>query len=239
MWTEYLNRLLGVTVGFLILATLVVAIRDHRHTRRILWPSALAFLLVGFEGWLGGVVVKEELAAWLVTAHLVVALVIVSLLLYATVFAFFRDTAPAPLVSAKRRALATWTLILIAVTLLQVGLGTQVRGAVDEAMRLGGSRFTALASAGAFDRWHRDTAVVVFGLVLLIAVQIGRKERREPTLVRAAFALAILVAVQIALGLTLAYMGLTPATQIAHLSGASLLLGAETVLLLLVRWLPL
>src|SRR5580704_1968920 len=30
MWTEYLNRLFGVTVGFLILATTVSAWRHHR-----------------------------------------------------------------------------------------------------------------------------------------------------------------------------------------------------------------
>src|SRR5687768_2074124 len=94
MWTEYLNRLLGVTVGLLILATLVIAIRDHRRVPRILWPTALAFVLVGFEGWLGGVVVEHELASWIVTVHLLVALVIVSLLLSATVFAFFAERPP-------------------------------------------------------------------------------------------------------------------------------------------------
>ena len=31
MWTEYLNRLLGVTVGFLILATVVSGWRHHRR----------------------------------------------------------------------------------------------------------------------------------------------------------------------------------------------------------------
>jgi cytochrome c oxidase assembly protein subunit 15 len=49
MWTEYLNRLLGVSVGFLILATLVSAIRHHRRAGRILWPTLAAFLLVGFQ----------------------------------------------------------------------------------------------------------------------------------------------------------------------------------------------
>ena len=36
---------------------------------------------------------QHELAAWIVTVHLIVALVIVSLLLYATVYAFFAWTA--------------------------------------------------------------------------------------------------------------------------------------------------
>ena len=92
MWTEYLNRLLGVTVGFSIFATLVSALAASSPTPRILWPTLAAFLLVGFQGWLGGVVVQHELAAWIVTVHLLVALVIVSLLLYATVYAFFGDS---------------------------------------------------------------------------------------------------------------------------------------------------
>ena len=43
--------------------------------------AASALLLVGFQGWLGGVVVQSELAAWIVTVHMVVALVI-GLLIY-------------------------------------------------------------------------------------------------------------------------------------------------------------
>jgi cytochrome c oxidase assembly protein subunit 15 len=237
MWTEYLNRLLGVTVGLLILATTVVAIRDHRRTPRILWPTALAFVLVGFEGWLGGVVVKEELAAWLVTAHLVVALIIVSLLLYATVFAFFMD-APRRTASSGRRALGWTTLLLIAVTLGQVALGAQVREGVDEAMSAGIGRAEALATVGSYDRWHRDVSLVVFGLVLVVLLQIWSRPEDHPALVRTTYVMVGLVAAQLGLGLSLAYLGLTPPAQIAHLTAASLLLGAQTVMFLLVRWLP-
>ena len=85
MWTEYLNRLLGMAVGFLILATVVSAWRHHRREPRILWTAVAALLLTGFQGWLGGRVVAHELAAWIVTVHLIVALVIVQMLLYVTV----------------------------------------------------------------------------------------------------------------------------------------------------------
>ena len=236
MWTEYLNRLLGVTVGFLILATLVVAWRDHRRTPRILWPTALAFLLVGFEGWLGGVVVQQELAAWIVTAHLMVALVIVSLLLYASVYAFFgeeRTRTP-----GARRALAWSTLLLIVITLGQVALGAQVRERIDEALTAGSARSEALATVGQFDRWHRDASLVVFGLVLIVLLQVWSRHPAEGPLVSVAYVLVGIVVAQLALGLALAYLGLTPPAQIAHLTVASLLLGAETVMFLFARWLP-
>jgi cytochrome c oxidase assembly protein subunit 15 len=236
MWTEYLNRLLGVTVGFLIFATLVVAIRDHRHTPRILWPTLAAFLLVGFEGWLGGVVVAHELAPWIVTVHLIVALVIVSLLLYATLYAFFGDSRSAA--RRGRAALAWTTLLLIVVTLGQVALGAQVRGGIDDAITAGIARSNALAAVADYDRWHRDVSLVVFGLVLIVLLQVWSGYASEPPFVRAAYVLIALVVVQLALGVSLAYIGLTPAAQIGHLTAASLLLGAETVMFLLARWLP-
>jgi cytochrome c oxidase assembly protein subunit 15 len=246
MWTEYLNRLLGVTVGLLIFATLVVAIRDHRCTPRIVLPTMLAFLLVGFEGWLGGVVVQQDLAAWIVTAHLIVALIIVSLLLYATVFAFFLNAESTGVRGpgrGRRRDLAWTSFILIVVTLVQVALGTQVRERVDEALSSGVARTDALATVGAFDRWHRDASLVVFGLVLVVMLQIWNsrsplEHRAAGPIERTAYVMAALVVGQLALGITLAYLRLTPSAQIAHLSAASLLLGAETVLFLLARWLP-
>ncbi len=85
MWTEYLNRVLGMAVGLFILATVVSAWRHHRREPRILRTSIAALLLTGFQGWLGGRVVAHELAAWIVTVHLIVALVIVQMLLYVTV----------------------------------------------------------------------------------------------------------------------------------------------------------
>jgi heme a synthase len=253
MWTEYLNRLLGVTVGLLIFATVISAWRHHRQTRRILWPTLAAFLLVGFQGWLGGVVVQQELAAWIVTVHMVVALVIVSLLLYSTVYAFFSSSsvqgqavgrvhahdAPAVPASLTVRSLLAWsTLALMALTLLQVILGTQVREGIDHALDAGIARADALGSVGRFDVWHRDAALLVMVATALVFWLVWSRHRSELTIVRTTVVLGALVGLQVLLGAWMAYVALTPATQVAHLTASSLILGAETVLLLLARWLP-
>lgn len=235
MWTEYLNRLLGVVVGLLILATLVSAWRHHRRTPRIFWPTLTAFLLVGFQGWLGGVVVEHELAPWIVTVHLIVALVIVSLLLYATVYAFFADTPPD---ARHGRGPLVWsTLMLTALTLGQITLGAQVRGRIDEALTDGTPRSQALATVGAYDLWHRDAAIVILGLTLMVTLLVLKRHRQERPIVRAAMAVGALVFLQILIGVSMAYVSLTPAAQVGHLTASSLILGAETVLLLLARWL--
>jgi cytochrome c oxidase assembly protein subunit 15 len=223
MWTEYLNRLLGVMVGFLILATVISAWRHHRREPRILWTMVAALLLTGFQGWLGGLVVANDLAPWIVTVHMIVALVIVQLLLYATVRAWKKGSGPpSPLLIA-----------LIAVTMIQIGLGTQVRGGVDIALDSGVARANALATVGQLDHLHRDAAFVVLAGSLLIVVWLWTRFRGERTLMRWALVVVGLAALQVALGAVMAYVSLEPAAQVGHLTVASLLLGAETVLLLL------
>jgi cytochrome c oxidase assembly protein subunit 15 len=243
MWTEYLNRLLGVAVGFLIFATLISAIRHHRRVPGILWPTVAAFLLTGFQGWLGGRVVAHELAAWIVTVHLIVALVIVSLLVYATLYAFHRTDAsgaalPPPRIDVPAQRRLVWvTGAVIAVTLAQVALGAQVRGRVDAALDAGTPRTAALGTVGDYDRWHRDTAAVVVGGSVLLLLLVVTQTRVPRAVARVAYITAGFVGLQVAIGLTMAYLGLTPALQVAHLSTSSLLLGSQTVLLLQARWL--
>lgn len=242
MWTEYVNRLLGVAVGFLILATVVAAVRYHRRVAAILWPTVAAFLLTGFQGWLGGRVVAHELAAWIVTVHLVVALVIVSLLLYATLYAFYRlDPAGRPIragdAPAVQRQVAWGTIVLIAVTLAQVAIGAQVRGRVDEALDRGTARADALGTVGAIDGWHRDTAVVVLGGTFLLGFLVVRHAGLPRPVVVATALMCGLVLLQVLVGAAMAYLRLTPPLQVAHLTASSLLLGSQTVLFLLARWL--
>jgi cytochrome c oxidase assembly protein subunit 15 len=229
MWTEYLNRLLGVTVGFLILATTISAWRHHRREPRILWTTVAALLLTGFQGWLGGRVVAHELAAWIVTVHLIVALVIVQMLLYVTVTA----TAPqAPQEPQAPRApmLAVGTLILL--TLVQIAFGTQVRGAVDAALDSGVARDAAVGTVGRLDFIHRDLAFAVLmaaaGLTLWLL-----SRRAPPVVLRWSFVALGLAVLQVALGIVMAYGSLLPSAQVGHLTVASLFLGALTVLWLL------
>jgi heme a synthase len=242
MWTEYLNRLLGVTVGFSILATAVSAWRHHRRDPRILWTTIAAFLLVGYEGWLGGRVVAHELAPWIVTAHLIVAIVIVQLLLYATFTSFEEETgalfqketgAPFEGRAIKGTRSAGWPFIaVIVITLVQAGFGTQVRGGIDDAVDAGVARDAALATVGRFDFLHRDLAFVV--LIAAALVTLPLITRRSPIVSWAYLVLALAVT-QIALGAYMAYGSLIPAAQVGHLTIASVLLGAETVLWLMAR----
>jgi cytochrome c oxidase assembly protein subunit 15 len=244
MWTEYLNRLLGVTVGFFVLATVASAWRYHRHDRHILWPAVAALLLTGYEGWLGGRVVAHELAPWIVTVHMIVALVIVSLLLYATVYAFYAPRWHAA--GGRDRRVLSWpeernrlsigAIVLIVVTLIQVAIGTQVREGVDHALDAGTSRAEALSTVGWLDYLHRDSALAVLGLALVLMLMVWANLARTRAIERSSYAVVALAGAQVLLGGVMAYIALAPVAQILHLTLAALLLGAETVTMLLVWW---
>lgn len=233
-WTEYLNRLLGVTIGILITATCVTAIAWHRHRPRILWPSVGALLLVGFEGWLGGQVVRSGLEPWMISAHLMFALVIVTLLLYATFVAFrLRGGEDRP-ASPERRRLRRLAVGVIAVVLLQVYLGTLVRGGMEHALGENPdlARSEWLAQVPMQDQAHRAVAAVAGLAVFALMLQARTRFASDRSLVTWATVAAILVGIQVIVGMVLGRADLPPTAQVLHLSGASLLLGSLVVVAL-------
>lgn len=236
MWTEYLNRLLGMSIGIAIFATTVSAWRRHRREPRILWPIVVALLLTGYQGWLGGRVVAHELAPWIVTVHMVVALVIVQLLLWATVESLVaaRASTSSPAPALTNFGWAAWAATVL--LLVQVGVGTQVRGAVDDRLpRL--PRGEVLASVGAIDAHHRELAAVVMLAVVGLWVWAWMGQASHAPLRHAASATLAAGIIQIVAGMALATFALPPAAQVTHLTVSSLLLGALTALALVAwRW---
>lgn len=236
MWTEYLNRLLGVSVGLAILATAVAAWQYRARAPRIMWATWGALLLTGYEGWLGGRVVAHELAPWIVTAHMLVALVIVLLLLWATAEAFVLESGRVAGTGPAARSLGYATMGVIALLLVEVGIGTQVRGRVDVALDLV-ARSAALDAIGVIEPVHRVVAGVVLVGVMglwgwaLLAYRGNRAIRWS------AHAVMLCTLAQISAGAFLKTRALPPAAQVLHLTIASLLLGALTLLALAaLRW---
>jgi heme a synthase len=81
-WIEYLNRVVGVVIGFLIFLVFVYSLRYRTTKRNLTIIAFLTFVLVGFQGWLGSFVVSTNLTPWTITVHMFVAMVIVALLIY-------------------------------------------------------------------------------------------------------------------------------------------------------------
>lgn len=233
-WIEYINRFIGVIVGLLIIGTLYYAVKSHRHTPRVLYPTITAFILVLFQGWLGGQVVEQELAPWLVTAHLILALILVSLLLYATVSAFFPETAPFENLPLEHRTLGRLTLIVLFLTIFQVGLGAHLRGELEIVQEDSPSleRAEWIDHVGWGDPVHRSFSWLVLIGVVALNLYTHRKIKSHPWIHLAVRSTAVLVVLQILVGIGLAYASLPPPLQVIHLITASLLIGTLTTIYL-------
>ena len=234
-WTEYVNRLLGVVTGVLIFATLLASIPYLKKDRAVFGLSLAAFVLVGFQGWLGSKVVSTELKPVLVTLHMVVAIVIVFVLLYALARAY-AGTLRIENVKNQRRINQLLTLTL-GLSVLQVVLGTQVREMVDEAARaLGyGARTQWVDALGVPFYVHRSFSLVVLGLQIWLVVELRKFSTRSGLLARFANAALVFIGIEILTGAAMAYFAIPAYLQPVHLTLAIVILGAQFVALLLLN----
>lgn len=235
-WTEYLNRLLGVSIGFLIFATLLRSIPFRRIDPTVFRIALATFLLVGFQGWLGSRVVASELRPTLISAHMIIAFVIVSLLIYATT-------------RANRSHYARWDLsripekwhkvLLIAagLTLIQVAMGTQIREAVDG---ITNQRVITERSI-----WHEHfpiifyihrsfSSVILFTNGWLVWTFVRSMGPLHP-LSKPVWTLITLIVIAISSGVTLDRLGFPAVVQPLHLLMANLIFGCQLYLLLTTR----
>lgn len=234
-WTEYVNRLLGVVTGLLIFATLLASIPYLKKDRAVFGLSLLAFVLVGFQGWLGSKVVSTELKPLLVTLHMVVAIVIVFVLLYALARSYAGTVVVEKVTNQHRiNALLGW---ILGVSLLQVILGTQVREAVDDAARSLGypARDRWVEALGVPFYIHRSFSLVVLVLQVWLIVELKKFSQRPGLLHQFARVVLLLIGVEILTGAAMAYFAIPAYLQPIHLTLSILILGIQFVALLLLN----
>lgn len=233
MWTEYVNRLAGVSIGFLIVLTFALSFRYRKNKPAVFYSSALALVLVLIEGWLGGMVVETGLNEWLITIHMVLAVVIVNVLLYAA-FKASTHLINIKMEESLRKKLFWVTIILFALTLIQVVLGTHVREAVDVIKNsvYAPPREVWLDDIGFSLLVHRSFSWLILfaGAYLVYALRKGGAEGIILSLGRLN---VILILLQIATGVGIYYLDIPPVLQIAHLVGLSLMVTAQFLYILI------
>lgn len=235
-WTEYINRLAGAFSGLLVFATLLASIRFLKTDRAIFYGSLVAFVLIGVNGWLGAKVVSTELATYMVTLHMLLAIIVVFALLYVMV----RSNAEAySSVSSQIPTTAINNVLywVIGLSTIQVVFGTQVREAMDEVIvRMGeAGRMYWIERLGLPFYIHRSFSIVVFGVHLLLIYRLRKYSKLDAKLSTWATILAIAVAVEILTGILLSYLSVPAFAQPIHLTVAIVMLGAQFVILLMIN----
>ena len=231
-WIEYLNRLLGVLAGFFVFGTLLTSFAYWRKNRPVVWGSLIAFLLVGANGWLGSRVVATELAQYMISTHLLLAILVVFALLFSLVRAKTNQTQPLKGVNSIRLLL----LAVIILTLGQIIVGTQVRSMLDTVIRQIGysQRMNWINQLGAVFYVHRS-----FSLFLLVANLIVIHQLRNLKAVSwfkwLPTTLLILILLEICTGIVMAYFGVPALAQPIHLLVAISIIGLQLVAILLIE----
>ena len=185
---EFSHRALGTLTGLLVVATLLFAWRLFRRERPAVFKLALAaFIAIGLEGALGGLVVFHDLSSWLVMAHLALALAIVGLLA-ATALAAIPATGESPAVDSGYRNLA---ITAAALTFVLALTGSSVVAShADELCKswplCGGGLRPDFAGLNAFNMLHRLLGAVVGVTVLYSDWQAVRRYGTARGLRRAA-----------------------------------------------------
>lgn len=231
-WTEYVNRLAGATAGLLVFLTLLASRHFRRFDPVVFRLSLAVFLCMGFQGWLGARVVANHLTPWIITAHMLMAFAIVILLLCAIARAQKDRLAAFSTVRLPPR-FQTVLLAALGMTVLQVGMGTQIRQAMDPLIFQqlvhgdGGDRSLWRESFPIIFYVHRSFSSIILFTNLWLVWKIVQNLDKGSLLYRLGLALAGLVVLAIATGVSLDRLGFPAVAEPVHLLMANLIFGTQ------------
>lgn len=240
-WIEMIHRYLAMAVGVLLTAQMCIAWWRRKSFVHSPWLATALFVLVLVQGAFGAWTVTMKLQPVIVTIHLLLALALLSLLVWA-----WRREADEPVcqTSFAMQALAPITFIVL---IVQIALGGWVSTnyaalACADYPTCGGVMLPALDFEHAYTLWrelgrtasgefipfsalvtihwvHRSFAWVAFALLAMLA-WLGRRDAATRSLSRWIVAL---LCIQVGTGIATVYFSWPLALAVSHNAGASLL----------------
>jgi len=175
--------------------------------------------MLGFEAWLGKLVVDGNLIPGSITIHMIGALMIVAILLVLNGLAE-RGEPQALFSTLKFKYLGLLAIIL---SLVQIGLGTQVREVVDTLQQSGMPRDQWMENMDLSFYIHRSFSI----LILLLNLWLWRQNKNEGLGFWQWNYILIVLGLEIAAGIILAYFDLPYFAQPLHLLLGSILFALQ------------
>ena len=227
-WIEYCNRLFGAFVGLLITVTMFLALKHHSSNFKIKFTVISAFILTLVQGWLGSVLVHTVLNPITITLHLILALIIVLLLVYGSQTSYYLQFPNSEKKSNYRSGLKTHFLFLLGILILEIILGTEIRGGLEMIRKenpIVDSQFL-LDMLGPFKYAHTIFGILIALISSYLWYHLTIQEKKPSGLIKVTSTLIVfLVYSQIFLGEILVFFDVIPLIQLFHLWFASLIVG--------------
>ena len=221
-WIEYVNRLAGALIGLFIVAAFVLSVRLRNHDARVPVLGLAAVVLVGFEGWLGSIVVAANLMPFTVTLHMLLAIALVAVIIYS----LHRVETIGVAADVVLRSGVRWLIrVLFFLCLFQVLLGTEVREQVDVLTLILNGHQGIVDSLGTAFLVHRSFSLVILACSVWLAVRVKAEYSIGHTMYRSARILFVFLGLEVASGIVLAYADIPVYVQPIHLTVGVGLLG--------------
>lgn len=227
-WVEYINRLCGALAGLGCFILFLKSFSYWKHKKSVVLWSGIVLFLLGFNAWLGATVVYSVLNPVKITTHMIAALVNVAALLY-----LLRIAKSERKYTAKYDQsfyLFSWAALIF--TLIQIGLGTQVRQFIDEQTRSGITDVMVwLENPDVTFYIHRTFSFVVFFINLYLFL---RNKRLNLGSSKINWVMLILL-LEILTGIMMYYIHFPFGTQAAHLVLAAIMFALQFSIVLETR----
>ena len=220
-WVEFLNRLLGAVAGFVTLLLFITSIFKFKKDYLKTLFSFFVILGMGFQAWLGKLVVDSNLIPFKISTHMGMALLIIFLL----VFLLEREN-KSKIDFPKKKSFKILILLSLILTVFQIGFGVQVREFVDIQTDYLGleNKSNWLLKAPTLFYIHRSFSLVVLALNSFL----GIKLLKNGTIPLVFKCIILFIGLEILTGIMMYYFHFPFSTQPIHLLLASLLFGAQS-----------
>lgn len=225
VWTEFINRLFSLPVGFFSLALCILGWGQRRERPLVFWMAVASFAVVLINAWMGAQVVFSGLKPGVLTAHLALAMMLTGMLVYCA----WRGTDRPWCVGivGSHRVWLKWLVGGLLVVVVVTGiLGAQVREMTDEMAKFhdNAPRETWIGELeqSALYLWHRSLSWLVLA-VSAAAWWLARKHREGGIGVVEWTVFGIVLA-QMVLGVVMSQIHIYSWVQVLHVGLAAVLL---------------
>lgn len=230
-WVEYVNRLCGAVLGVLIFLQFILSFKFRKTDRLIFTLSLAEFILIGFQGWLGAKVVSSNLAPVKITAHMVIAMVILAIAI--TIIHRAKKLNFGTGETTIDPAIKKLSITVLLFTIVQIMLGTQVREQVDVLLKNFDAVFRdqIVGHLGTAFIIHRTFSIIVMAVNGWLVFKILKSNSGEILKNEAKLLIATLTCAFVA-GVILSYFALPPVLQPVHFLLACIAFGLQYAIIL-------
>ena len=215
-WVEFINRLATVVLGFPVMLMFGLSFFYWKKKRINITLSGAVVFLIGFQAWLGKIVVDRNLQGTTITYHMIGVFLILAVLIWLWHLNSEKAKQDKSPVTTAFKNVALGSVIL---TLLMVVLGTQVREEIDLIAKTTEDRSLWIDQLSNMFIVHRSTT----WLVVLVNGWLLYKSLKENWFKNKVVRIAAFIFLEIALGIILSYLNVPAVSQPIHLFVAALI----------------